>query len=80
MKKHLKVGLIGFLITFILMMVWASIGMFFEVETPNSPIEFTLQRHWLMAWTIISVLTSFSVMVFATICSVIFVAIKSIRH
>ncbi|MBT8544710.1 hypothetical protein G6730_06985 [Polynucleobacter paneuropaeus] len=76
MKKHLKNGLIASLIVFILMMIWASVGMLLDAEVPNSPIAFTLQRHWLLAWTIISLVFSFVVMVFVAISSLLLTMLK----
>jgi len=76
MKRHLKNGLIASLIVFILMMIWASVGMLLDAEVPNSPIAFTLQRHWLLAWTIISLVFSFVVMVFVAISSLLLTMLK----
>ena len=76
MKKHIKNGLNASLVIFVLMMVWALLSMFFDYEVPNSPIAFTLQRHWLFAWTIISLVFSFVVMVFVAISSLLFAMLK----
>ncbi|MBU3601194.1 hypothetical protein [Polynucleobacter sp. AM-25C3] len=76
MKKHLKNGVIAFLIIYVLMMIWASLGMLFDYEVPNSPIAFTLQRHWLLAWTIISLVFSFMVMVLVAISSLLLAMLK----
>ena len=76
MKNHIKNGLIASLIVFILMMIWASVGMFFDVEVPSSPIAFSVQRYWLLAWTIISLVFSFMVMVFVAISSLLLTMLK----
>ena len=78
MKKHLKNGVIAFLIIYVLMMIWASLGMLFDYEVPNSPIAFTLQRHWLPAWTIISLVFSFMVMVLVAISSLLLAMLKRV--
>ena len=75
-KRHIRVGLITSLIIFILMMIWASVGMFMDAEIVESPIAFTLQRYWTVAWTIISLAFSFAVMVFTSIASLIIATLK----
>ena len=76
MKQHLRAGLIVSLIIFILMMIWASVGMFMDAEAVESPIAFTLQRYWLVAWTLISLAFSFAVMVFTAIVSLMISTLK----
>jgi len=76
MKKHIKNGLNASLVIFVLMMVWALLSMFFDYEVPNSPIAFTLQRHWLLAWIAISLLFSFIAMVFVSISSLLLATLK----
>jgi hypothetical protein len=78
MKSHLRRGLIVALVVFILMMIWAVMAMFFDPELPNSPIAFTAQRYWLAAWTIISLVTSFFIMVMSTIFSLIFAGMRNV--
>lgn len=58
------------------MMIWASLGMFFDYEVPDSPIAFTLQRHWLMAWTIISLVFSLVALVFVAISSLLLATLR----
>jgi predicted cobalt transporter CbtA len=67
MRKHLRTGLIASLITFIALMIWAALGMYFDPELPASPIAFTAQRYWLVAWTIVSLSFSLLILVLTTI-------------
>lgn len=76
MKRHMRNGLIAFLTVFILMMIWASVGMLLDAEVPNSPIAFSMQRYWLLAWTIISVVFSLMVMVLVAISSLLLAMLK----
>jgi hypothetical protein len=76
MKRHMRNGLIASLIVFIMMMIWASVGMLLDTEIPNSTITFTLQRHWLVAWTIISLAFSLMVMAFVAISSLLLTMLK----
>ena len=47
-----------------------------DAEIVESPIAFTLQRYWVVAWTIISLLFSFAVMVFTSIASLMIATLK----
>ena len=76
MNKHLIKGLIASFTVFSLMMLWLFVGMFFEAEAVDSPIAFTMQRHWFLFWTILSLGISFAVMVFVSICSFLIVKMK----
>ena len=76
MKKHLRVGLIFSLGVFIMLMIWGSMGMYMEPELPNSPIAFSLQRHWLVAWTVISLGISFIVLTMVSITSLLIHMLK----
>ena len=76
MNKHLIRGLIASFTVFSLMMLWLFVGMFFEAEAVDSPIAFTIQRHWLLFWTMLSLGISFAVMVFVIICSFLIVGLK----
>jgi predicted cobalt transporter CbtA len=67
MRKHLRAGLIASLITFIILVTWAAVGMYIDPELPSSPIAFTAQRYWLAAWTIISLLLSLLIFTLTTI-------------
>ena len=77
MRKHLKNGLIASSIVFVMMMIWALVGMFFDVEVANSPIAFTMHRHWLIVWVIISLMLSFLVMLFVTSISLLLAKLKN---
>ena len=76
MKKHLRVGLIFSLGVFVILMIWGSVGMYMDAELPNSPIAFSLQRHWLVAWTIISLGISFIVLTMVSIISLLLHMLK----
>lgn len=76
MKKHLRVGLIFSLGVFIMLMIWGSVGMYMDAELPNSPIAFSLQRYWLVAWTIISLAISFIAMALVALASLLATLIK----
>ncbi len=58
------------------MMIWASVGMSMDAEVVDSPVAFTLQRYWLVVWTLISLAFSFVVMVFTAIVSLIIPTLK----
>jgi len=76
MNKHLIKGFIASFTVFALMMLWLFVGMFFEAEAVDSPIAFTMQKHSLLFWTILSLGISFVVMASVTTCSFLIVKLK----
>ena len=69
MKTHFIRGSMVSLVVFILMMTWVATGLFMNHELPESPIAFSIQKHWLFSWTIVSLMLSFVVMVIAALVS-----------
>jgi hypothetical protein len=51
------------------MMMWVLSGLFMDHELPESPIAFTIQRHWLFGWAIVSLMLSFIVMTITALIS-----------
>lgn len=76
MKQHFRLGLIFSLVAFIVLMIWGSVSMYMDAELPNSPIAFTLQRYWLAAWTIISLMFGFIVFTLTSIISLLIHTLK----
>lgn len=76
MKQHFRLGLIYSLGVFVALMIWGSVSMYMDAELPNSPIAFTLQRYWFLAWTIISLIFSLLTMLFVAISSLMVGLIK----
>ena len=58
------------------MMMWASVDMFMDNEVVDTPIAFTLQRYWLAAWTLISLVFSLVVLIFTVVVSLILTSLK----
>ena len=80
MKIHLTRGLMTGLTTFILLMVWAAVASFFDHRTYDySPINFTLQKHGLVVWILVSLVVSFIMIVITTSCSLLLTLISSHR-
>ena len=80
MNKHFIRGLLASLTVFSLMMLWLFVGMFFEAEAVDSPIAFTMQRHWFLIWTTLSLGISFMVMAFVAICSFLIAKLKRVQN
>jgi len=58
------------------MMMWAFLDMFMDDEVVNTPIAFTLQRYWLAAWSLISLVFSLVVLIFTAVVSLILSSLK----
>jgi hypothetical protein len=63
MSKHLRRGLIVSLSIFILLMICGSIDVYLDPKPDDSnlPMYFSIQRYWLLVWSIISLVVSFIV-------------------
>lgn len=72
MKNPFKRGFIAASITFVLMMVWAAIAMFFNPDLPDSPVAFSIKRYWPVFLGLISLGTSFVILTIITTFSSLF--------
>lgn len=79
MKEHVRRGLITSLAIFILLMIWGVIGSYLDPnpEVENLPMYYSIQKYWLFAWSLISVVLSFIVFVIASVLSLLYKVLRA---